>query len=123
VFHWGNSLSSKQANFQGDHPFGGAEKGPTVGKTAKVGSYQANAWGLFDMHGNVWEWCLDEPRPYTSNLAVDPKGSDTVNGMRMERGGSWRDAAWYCRSTLRVPRAPSGRSDNIGFRVVCEQQR
>jgi formylglycine-generating enzyme required for sulfatase activity len=120
VFHYGNSLSSTQANFNGDAPYGGAEKGPRIGKTTKCGSYQPpNAWGLYDMHGNVWEWCLDGPRTYVKSdqAVIDPKG-DLAGGSRVRRGGSWGFEAWFCRSALRGPRSPSTRYDDFGFRVV-----
>ncbi len=91
--------------------------GPTNG-TAVVGSYQANAWGLYDTHGNVWEWCLDW---YTNSLGTasvtDPAGA--VSGShRVFRGGSWLDAASTCRSTYRNFDSPSYWSRSRGFRLV-----
>jgi formylglycine-generating enzyme required for sulfatase activity len=77
VFHFGNSLSSEQANFRGTMPFGGAAKGPWLERTCKVGSYQPNAFGLYDMHGNVWEWCMD---------SYEYEGD---RGFRVWLGGSW----------------------------------
>src|SRR5262249_26539993 len=59
AFHYGNSLSSQQANFNGNKPYGDAPKGPNLQRTTKVGSYEANAWGFYDMHGNVLQWCKD----------------------------------------------------------------
>lgn len=89
--------------------------GPTNG-TAIVGSYQPNPWGLYDVHGNVWEWCLDW---HTGTLAggTDPKGA-AAGSSRVRRGGSWNGAASYCRSAYRGNSAPSTRGNNIGFRLV-----
>src|SRR5208282_4677973 len=70
-----NDLSSKQANFNGEIPFGKGKKGPYLGRTTKVGSYAPNKLGLYDMHGNVYQWCAELDRP---------SGSD-----RVVRGGSW----------------------------------
>jgi serine/threonine protein kinase len=117
-FHWSDSLSSRQANFNGTFPFGGAEKGPSIGKTTKVGSYPPNAWGLYDMHGNVSEWCLDGARTYTPNPVDDPRGPESAGGSPVLRGGSWLHDAWNCRSALRQPFRSSHRYHNVGFRVV-----
>jgi putative heme-binding domain-containing protein len=106
VFHFGNSLSSKQANFRGTMPFGGAAKGPWLERTCKVGSYPPNAFGLYDMHGNVWEWCSD---------SYEYEGD---RGFRVRRGGSWGDGAEQCRSAIRLRRAPDDHRWNLGFRVV-----
>jgi formylglycine-generating enzyme required for sulfatase activity len=85
--------------------------------TAPVGSFPANPWGLFDMHGNVWQWCLDGPRTYESGSIKDPKGP--LNGdRRVLRGGSWAHDPRNCRAAYRVVNAPGHRSDGVGFRVV-----
>jgi len=87
-----------------------------VGATNAVGSYPPNAWGLFDMHGNVWEWCLDSYAAYTPNGATDPF---TAGGVaRIFRGGGWQSEATYCRSAFRTSALPDSADGLIGFRVV-----
>ena len=114
---FGNCLSSTQANFDGGYPYGGAETGPYIGTTAQVGSYASNAWGLFDMHGNVFEWCLDWYGAYPIGSAVDPRGA--ISGTRkVIRGGSWFQEGSYSRSAYRDYFLPDSWSINIGFRPV-----
>ncbi len=96
--------------------------------TAIVGSYAPNAWGLYDMHGNVWEWCLDW---YEDNISahggavnIDPSApAKTLSGAsganRVIRGGSWNFAAGFCRPACRYGNTPTNRSIDIGFRVAC----
>lgn len=136
-FNVGKSLSSKQANFNGNFPYGGAEKGPYVRQTAKVGSYAPNAWGLYDMHGNVATWCSDwyDPDYYKNSPKTDPKGPDkgvVPTGYknrdtpgpgqfyRVIRGGSWIDDARACRSAYRFRSMPHESYQLVGVRVVCE---
>jgi formylglycine-generating enzyme len=111
-------LSSTQANFDGTRPYGSAEVGPYLERTSKVGSYPANAWGLYDMHGNVWEWCQDwYAEGYDLASEVDPTGP--VHGsQRVLRGGSWNNSGFICRSARRNKYAPDFRNSNIGFRVA-----
>ena len=86
-------------------------------KTAPVGSYRPNAWGLYDMHGNVWEWCLDWKGDYAGGTVRDPVGPSS-GANRVLRGGSWFDSAGRCRSANRGNNGPGGRSDNLGFRLA-----
>jgi formylglycine-generating enzyme required for sulfatase activity len=128
-FHYGDALSSEQANFNGNYPYGGAAKGPYLRKTAKVGSYKPNAWGLFDMHGNVAEWCSDfyDPDYYKNSPKADPAGpekgvlpTDYNDFYRVIRGGCWLDEARGCRSAYRFRAMPHDPYRLVGFRVVCE---
>jgi len=120
VFHYGDSLSSAQANFIGRFPYGGANNGPDLQRTTKVDSYQPNAWGLYDMHGNVFDWCKDwyEKDYYKNSPARDPQGPGTGK-FRVLRGGCWASGGANCRSAYRGwSSGPGERSNGIGFRVV-----
>src|SRR5262249_1261070 len=111
-FHYGNSLSSRQENFNGNSPYGDGAKGPFLQRTTKVGSYAANAWGLYDMHGNVFQWCRGW---YDKDFKdADSKGASH----RLGRGGAWFSAAKDCRAARRERVPPTARGSGLGFRVV-----
>jgi formylglycine-generating enzyme required for sulfatase activity len=99
-----NDLSSTQANFNGNDPYGKGKEGPYLGRTTRVGSYAPNKLGLYDMHGNVWQWCED---------LYDPKGSD-----RVLRGGGWDFIGTDCRASHCIGRGPTSRFISYGLRLA-----
>jgi formylglycine-generating enzyme required for sulfatase activity/tRNA A-37 threonylcarbamoyl transferase component Bud32 len=113
----GRALSSREANFNGKSPYGGASEGPYLESTCRVGSYPANALGLFDMHGNVWEWCADWYRPYPPGNAANPTGP-AEGSLRVYRGGGWGDYAGICRAASRYGIGPGIRISILGFRLA-----
>jgi formylglycine-generating enzyme required for sulfatase activity len=109
----------KQANFNGNSPYGDAATGTFLRRTCKVGSYKPNAFGLYDMHGNVEEWCQDtyDKKYYATSPKKDPVNA--VKGdYRILRGGSWMGVGVDCRSACRQWNGPGGRHYTFGFRVV-----
>jgi formylglycine-generating enzyme required for sulfatase activity len=86
-FWFGEKITTDQANYNGEYAWDG-QKGVRRGKTVAVGSFQANPWGLYDVVGNVWEWCQDWYDKYGKEAQTDPKGPDK-GSLRVLRGGSW----------------------------------
>jgi uncharacterized protein (TIGR02996 family) len=120
-FHFGGSLSSQHANFNGDYPYGTADRGPYLGRTCAVGSYPPNAFGVYDLHGNVWEWCEDVYKEdfYDMGIKSDPVNIQSEGTVpRVLRGGSWLDVARSCRSASRDRLEPAYRGGIVGFRLA-----
>lgn len=121
-FNTGNNLTTDQANYNGNYPYNNNAKGICREKTLEVGNFAPNAWGLFDMHGNVWEWCSDRYGEYPSTALTNPKGLSEAEGFkRVIRGGSWYYSADECRSAYRNYDPPIRHDDGIGFRVVFSE--
>jgi formylglycine-generating enzyme required for sulfatase activity len=108
AYSFGNEITYKQAHSGQD-----LDKG----KTVPVASFSANPWGLFEMHGNVWEWCGDWFGPYKAEPQADPEGPSQEHG-RLLRGGSWIFDARFVRSASRLTFVPVYRSYGIGLRVA-----
>jgi sulfatase modifying factor 1 len=113
---FGDALGGLDANFDGSKPYRGAAIGPYLKETTPAGRYPANPWGLLDMHGNVWEWCLDG---YLEALpgGVDPLGPST-SPRRSYRGGCWHNPGALCLSATRGWGEPGDRGSGLGFRVA-----
>jgi formylglycine-generating enzyme required for sulfatase activity len=129
AFAFGKTITTDQVNYNGNYPYGDTPKGKCRQCTVNVDSFTPNPWGLYQMHGNVWEWCLDEfhdsysekPARLKSN-GNEPWGELKVvkedNHAYICRGGSWYNAAIYCRSALRDWFGARLQADGLGFRVV-----
>ncbi len=122
-FNTGENLTTNQANYDGNYPYKNNPKGKYVEKTTLVGSFSQNAWGLYDMHGNVREWCTDwygdgfYDECKNHGVVENPQGPETGSN-RVLRGGSWDFNGQYCRSAFRGYYGPDDRNDSFGFRLV-----
>jgi formylglycine-generating enzyme required for sulfatase activity len=129
-FAFGETLSDELANYDASETYRSGQKGAYRQQTTPVGTFPANAWGLHDMHGNVWEWCLDDWHESYEGAPSD--GSDWLDGAegvgkgeekrKLLRGGSWGINPRYCRSAFRNRYRPDYANGIIGFRVVCLPQ-
>jgi formylglycine-generating enzyme required for sulfatase activity len=111
-YSWGDDINPKLANY----------KDSGLKKTRAVGSYRPNAWGFFDMHGNVWEWTADWYGKYPTGSVIDPIGVASGSS-RVARGGSWYYGGTRLRSAQRSNYPQSGSSNSLGFRVVFQSSK
>jgi formylglycine-generating enzyme len=116
-FAFGSCLNSVDANYNGDRFYAGCSNGKNRSDSWNVKSGKANAWGLYDMHGNVFEWCYDWYDNYSSESVTDPTGP-TSGSIRVYRGGSWGSYARDCRSANRGASTPGDPFYLLGFRPV-----
>jgi formylglycine-generating enzyme required for sulfatase activity len=130
-FHFGDTISPELANYDGNLAYVDGPKGIYREQPAPVGMFPANAWGLYDMHGNVFEWCLDEWHESYEGASTDARAwvdgtegdkSEETKKIRLLRGGSWNFYPWFCRSAFRLHLRPVSASYFVGFRVVCLPQ-
>jgi formylglycine-generating enzyme len=120
AYNTGDDLLTSLANFNGNYPVSTIVQGEYEGKTLPVGSFPPNAWGLYDMHGNVWEWCKDWYGEYRPGPQNNPKGPSSGSFI-VRRGGSWYGSEKYCRSANRNFSDPLHTYNFIGFRVVAKR--
>jgi formylglycine-generating enzyme required for sulfatase activity len=116
-FFFGECLSTDEANYDGNCPMPGCPKGRNREEPIPVANFPPNAWGLYGMHGNVWEWCQDWYGPYPLDSVTDPTGSPSGE-KHVLRGGSWRCCAKCSRSANRGLGFPGCRNNYFGFRVA-----
>ena len=116
-FYTGDCLTTDQANFNGEDPYTNCEKGENRDKPLPVGSFPPNAFGLYDMHGNIWEWTSDWYGEYDLKDTLNPKGPETGKD-KVIRGGGWREPARECRSAYRSSVYPGNKGAGMSFRIV-----
>ncbi len=122
-FWWGNSIATSDANYDGNHTFGGGKQGCYRKGSVPVDCFAANPWGLFQVHGNVWEWCEDVWNDSYAHAPSDGAARTTARneidaGRRVIRGGSWVLSPQLLRSANRLFNPAGERSHDLGFRLV-----
>jgi len=119
-FSFGDNITPDLVNYDGNYPYKSAPKGKYRQQTTDVGTFPPNTFGLYDMHGNVWEWCEDDWHENYINAPTDGSAWNSRSGIdaRLLRGGSWSSNARYCRAALRYGFSRDFRGNNFGFRVV-----
>jgi formylglycine-generating enzyme required for sulfatase activity/uncharacterized caspase-like protein len=123
-FHFGETITTELANYDGTDPYASEPKGKYLQKTTDVDSFTPNAFGLYNMHGNVWEWCQDDlHNDYTDAPTNGSAWTSQSVSLKQMRGGSWYDVPGDCRSASRRNYDLDGNHETIGFRVVCAVRR
>ncbi|NET40093.1 MAG: formylglycine-generating enzyme family protein [Cyanothece sp. SIO1E1] len=125
-FHFGSTITTDLANYNGNAAYGDGPKGVYRVETTPVGSFNvANAFGLYDMHGNVWEWCLEHWHKNYQGAPTDGSAwiTDRDDSSRVLRGGSWSNAPGRCRAANRIWYDLDYRYSGLGLRVVCDSAR
>jgi len=123
-FSLGETLTTDFANFVGDHTYADAPPGIYRHGPLPVGSFPPNPWGLYDLHGTVWEFCADAWSPDYSGAPLDgsPRPRGVEPGWRVARGGSWHETPAHCRSAMRLQVAESERLEFFGLRVMLKAE-
>lgn len=126
TYTWGNTIDCEKAMYSNNSSKSREcldyvrSRGLPVDQPAPVKSYPSNIWGLYDMHGNVWEWCQDWYGDYSMHAKIDPLGPDS-GAKRVRRGGSWFRFGYSCRSANRNYAHPGSKYQTTGFRLVAQK--
>ena len=122
-FHFGATLTSNLANYRGTSIYQSEPQGKYRQQTTEVGSFPPNAFGLYDMHGNVWEWCKDDWHDSYNDAPKNGTAWISASTTKVVQSGSWNNNPRSCRSAYRLRFNADNRNNNIGLRVVCSSAR